>query len=83
MKPFYLLKILLLVLLSVSCNNAIALYINADISSMESGKSFFLSHTSTTQIKLIYIILVPTKLINQVTKNMGHLSITARLFLLH
>ncbi|MEX5923859.1 hypothetical protein [Providencia hangzhouensis] len=41
MKPFYLLKILLLVLLSVSCNNAIALYINADISSMESGQEFF------------------------------------------
>lgn len=41
MKLFYLLKILLLVVLSVFYNNAIALYINADISSMESGQEFF------------------------------------------
>ncbi|EMT6575314.1 TPA: fimbrial protein [Providencia rettgeri] len=41
MKPFYLLKILFLIVLSMLCNSAVALYINADISSMESGQEFF------------------------------------------
>ena len=41
MKPFFFLKILLLVVLSSLYNNAFALYINSDISSMESGQAFF------------------------------------------
>lgn len=41
MKLFFLLKILFMILLSSFYNNAFALYINSDISSIDSGKEFF------------------------------------------
>ncbi|MEX5988474.1 hypothetical protein [Providencia hangzhouensis] len=83
MKPFYLLKILLLVLLSVSCNNAIALYINADISSMESGQEFFSKPYINDTDKTNLYNFSAYKIDKPGNQEHGHLSITARLFLLH
>lgn len=63
-------------------HHAYALYISADISSMESGEPFFSKPYINDTKKPIYIHLVLTKLIGRVIKSRAHLFRMEKFFLL-